>query len=116
MSDYEYDETRLSNLLPDRSDSDLPPQVRHVITLCEAAVASNRFSRERQDDPEYHFVEGVVDYWWSDHLEPPRWEQLFHKDLDTGEFRREVIPTRERFAYQQGAMVGYLLREEYKDE
>lgn len=116
MNDYEYDESRVSELLPDRSGTDLPPQVHHFLALCEVAVTSERFSRERRGDPEYHFVEGVVDYYWSDGLDEPYWEQLFYTDLSTGRIRDEPIPEHSRFCYQQGAMVGYRLREEFRHE
>lgn len=118
MADYHYDESHIPGLLPDRSDSDIPPQVQYFLSICETAVASERWSHEKSGTPQYKFVEGVLDHWWGDGMVEPYWEQLFVTDLSKNEekFRRQPLPSVEQFAYHQGAIVGYLLREEYKHE
>lgn len=97
-------------------EAELPVQVHGFLRVCELACSWYDWQDEHYDEDKAWFCEGVIDYWYEEGLEPPRWEQLFYKDLKTGELRREPIPSRDRFAYQQGAMVGYLLRQEYRDE
>lgn len=112
MTSSRYDESRVAQLLPDRNDSDIPPSVQCFLSACEAATISYRYQDEHWDEPQTFFFEGVVDYWWEEDLEEPRFEMLFHRPLHPdGEW--EGYPSYERFCYQQGAIVGYKLREQY---
>jgi len=114
---YEYDESRVSDLLPDRRDSDLPPQVQFFLSVVEAAMASHRYQAKHLDEPQTYFCEGVLDYWWQDNEElvEPRFEQLFRRPLrEDGEW--EGYPSHKRFCYQQGAILGYQLSEQYEDK
>lgn len=99
--------------LPDRTHTDIPIQVRYILSVCEVATSWGDWQTEHHNEPRAHFCEGVFDYWWDDELQEPRWEMIFNKDLKTGEL--SGIPTKERFYYQQGAMFGYRLREEFKN-
>lgn len=106
------DSKGIAEVLPDRNDSDIPQQVQWFLSVCEAAVASYRWGKEHYDSPAFHFTAGVVDYWWEDDLIEPRFEMLFRRPLDPDE-RWEGFPSYKRFCYQQGAKVGYQLREQY---
>jgi hypothetical protein len=74
---YKYDESRVSDLLPDRRGTDLPTQVQFFLSAVEAAMASHRYQAQHLDDPQTKFCEGVLDYWWQDNdeLVEPGFEQ-----------------------------------------
>jgi len=108
-----YDESHVTDLLPDRRESDIPQAVQFFLSVCEAATTSYRYQDWHLEEPQTYFCEGVVDYWWNDELDEPYWEQLYYKNLDDGHLRHEPMPSHDRFCYQQGAIVGYRLREEY---
>lgn len=103
-----------TGMLPNRTDSDIPLQVRLFLSICEVAIGSARYQEENLREPQTMFCEGVVDYWWDEKLDEPYWEQIFRRNLSTGEL--DGFPSHERFCYQQGAILGYKLREEFRDE
>lgn len=107
---HEYSEKSISTLLPDRNHTDIPQGVQFFLSLCEAATISHRYQDWYLEEPQTYFCEGVVDYWWDEELVEPTWEMLFRQDL-SGELHG--MPPHSRFCYQQGAIVGYQLREEY---
>jgi len=109
---YHYNEEDKVQWLPDRSDTDIPQNVQLFLSLCETAISSTQFCERYHNTKEINFVEGVIDYWWDTDLEEPTWEQIFRKNLSDGKF--EGSPSYERFCYQQGAILGYRLREEYR--
>jgi len=98
--------------LPDRSESDIPLQVRYILSVCEVATGWGDWQESHLKEPRAHFCEGVFDYWWDDDLEEPTWEMIFYKDFESGDLYG--MSSVERFSYQQGAILGYQLREEYK--
>lgn len=107
MSDYQ-------TLFPPRGQ-DLPQRVHGFLRLCELANAWYDWQEEHHDTPKAWFCEGVVDYWWDDDLIEPGFEMLFQRPLDPSE-KWSGWPSHKRFCYQQGAIVGYRLKEKYKDE
>ena len=105
--------TQLAAKIPDRSDTDIPLQVRLILSICEVATGWHEWQNEHCGEPKAHFCEGVFDYWWDDELIEPSFDQLFQRPLDPDK-KWSGWPSRKRFAYQQGAMVGYQLREKYE--
>lgn len=95
----------------DHRDS-LPQEVHGFLRLCELACCWYDWQDEHHDTMKAHFCEGVVDYWYEDDLVEPSFDQLFYRPLDREE-PWSGWPSRKRFAYQQGAIVGHRLREEY---
>lgn len=102
----EYADSSVSRLLPDRNHTDIPQQVQFFLSVCEVATISHRYQSVHLEEPQTNFCKGVVDYWWesNDDLVEPTLEQLWRDPFD------------KRIAYQKGAMVGYLLREEFKND
>ena len=109
---YHYNEQHTSKYLPDRSDTDIPQNVQIFLSLCETAISSPQFCERYDDTKEINFVEGVLDYWWQTELAEPTWEQIFRMRSPDGKL--EGSPSYERFCYQQGAILGYRLREKYR--
>lgn len=101
----------LAEELPDRSDTDIPPQVRYVLSVAEMATGWSEWQREHHDEPRAYFCEGLFDYWHEVELEEPTWEMIFLTDLESGKLYG--MSSYQRFCYQQGAILGYRLREEY---
>lgn len=106
--------TEYQTLFPERG-RDLPIQVHGFLRLCELANTWYEWQDEHWEENKAYFCEGVVDYWYDDDVEEPRWEQLFYTDFESGELRKEPMPSVGRFSYQQGAIIGYRLRKEYKN-
>lgn len=104
----------ISKSLLDGGGDDIPPQVRFIISTCEVANMWTTWQEEHHDEPKAWFCSGLFDYWWDEELSEPHWGQVFYTNLETGEFRG--VPEHRHFCYQQGAIVGYKLREEFKDE
>lgn len=110
MSNRNYGED-----LPDRNGSDIPEQVQWFLSLCELACIYHEWLEDNLGNQKDNFCEGVTDYWWShDELEEPSFDQLFYRPLDPDE-QWQGWPSKERFAYQKGAIVGYELAERFKD-
>jgi len=105
MSDY----SDLFN--PTDHRDDLPQRVHGFLRLCELACCWHEWQEKHADEPKAWFCDGVLDYWYGDGLIEPSFEQLFHKPLFDEELRG--WPSHRRFCYQQGAIVGYRLNEEY---
>lgn len=101
----------LATELPDRSGEDIPVQVRYILSVAEAATGWSEWQREHHDEPRAYFCSGLLDYWYDDELDEPTWEMIFLTDLHSGELYG--LSSYERFCYQQGAIVGYQLREKY---
>lgn len=99
----------LSEELPIREQ--VPPQVAAVLSIAEVVTGWSKWQAECGSEPRASFYEGIFDYWWDNSLIEPEWDAIFplHNPSNT-----RSIPSRERFSYQQGAMVGYHLRETYK--
>lgn len=96
-------------------EMDLPQRVHGFLRVCELACAWYEWQDRRGDEPVAHFCDGVVTYWWDyETLREPSFDQLFNRPLDPDE-KWSGWPSRERFAYQKGAIVGYQLREEFDD-
>ena len=104
--------TDYQTLFPPRGE-ELPQRVHGFLRLCEMATSWYEWQEEHHDTMRAHFCEGVVDYWWDDELIEPSFDQLFQRPLDPDK-KWSGWPSRKRFAYQQGAMVGYQLREKYE--
>lgn len=100
--------------LPDRNGSDIPPQVQWFLSMCETAVIWYRYVDLHHGEPQDKFCQGVVDYWWGDTLEEPTFEMLFKRHPFSDE-QWSGWPSYERFCYQQGAIVGYELKERFSD-
>lgn len=101
----------LSQVLPKRIDTEIPEQVCLLLSLCETAVSWYDYGQRHQNEVQDNFYRGVVDYWWSVDLEEPSFDQLFQRGLFDDD--PDGWPTVQAFAYQQGAIVGYRLREQY---
>lgn len=93
-------------------EQELPQRVHGFLRLCELACCWYEWQDEHYDEMKAWFCEGVIDYWHED-LREPSFEQLFRRPIDKdGEW--SGWPSRKRFAYQQGAIVGHRLRKEYQ--
>lgn len=88
---------------------DIPQRVHGFLRTCELACV---WQVEHKDTMEAWFCSGVVDYWWDDTLEKPTFKQLFYVPLNE-EDEWAGFPSKDRFAYQQGAIIGYRLRRKY---
>ena len=95
------------------SREDIPLTIQLILQLAETGT-TYRYHKENHGDPSERFFSGLFDYWWEEDLEEAHFEQIFRKDLVTGELKG--FPSHERFCYQQGAVVGQALREEFKEE
>lgn len=101
----------IQTLFPVERDVEIPPQVDGFLHTCELATSWYSYQDLHHEDLKVYFCEGVVDYWHGDYSLDPSFDQLFHRPL--GDDRCEGWPSSKRFAYQQGAIVGNELREEY---
>lgn len=108
-------EQRLAQTLPDRTDSELPPQVQWFLSVIETAVASDSWNRRHEAEPVCSFVVGVFDYWWDSEVEKPSWGDIFILELDGSPRYEDYIPRYEQFCYQQGAIVGWHLSEKFDE-
>lgn len=109
MSDRDYSED-----LPDRTGESIPEQVEWFLSMCELANIYRNWLEDNLGNEKDNFCEGVTDYWWNhDELEEPTFDMI----LDRGVFEHEKEwvnwPSKERIAYQKGAIVGYELAERY---
>ena len=106
----DMDAGQLSQNMPHRTQ--VPPEVAAVLSIAETVTGWSKWQAEYGKQPRSYFFEGIVDYWWDNELVEPTWDTIFpstvFEDSNSG------IPSRDRFCYQQGAIVGYQLREEYK--
>jgi hypothetical protein len=105
---------RLVEEMPDRSDNDIPLQLRYILSLTDVVIGWTAWQQLHHNESRTYFYEGLFDYWWDDDHTEPGWEQLFREDPESGELRG--FPARDRFCYQQGAILGYRLRCEFKDD
>ena len=91
----------------------LPQRVHGFLRLCELACCWYEWQDKNYDKMKAWFCEGVVDYWHDDSgISEPSFDQLFYRPLDRDKLW-SGWPSRKRFAYQQGAIVGYRLRDKY---
>lgn len=102
--------------LPDRNATDIPESVQWFLSVCEVAIAWERYARDHMGEEQDRFCRGVVDYWWDyEDMNEPHFGMIFQKPLDSHD-RWKGWPSKREFAYQKGAIVGYKLAEEYKNE
>lgn len=110
-----YDESHIVTNLTDMSDMDMPQNIKVFLSMCETALLSDRFHDYKKDSKEMKFIRGVMDYWWGSDLNEPTWEQMFRKNFETGQLRQTPSPSHKRFCYQQGAILGYRLKQRFRE-